>query len=135
MILQTSKATRFCSTKDHFGEVSKQVWPDIGKINCEAQASLAQRFSVSKYPTMKLVRHSRVARKEYRGQRSVEALASFIRNQMVDSVSLFESIEDLKLKATKRSVIGYFKDESSQEYSVFISVPSIMYTVVSVPLV
>ncbi|XP_062518943.1 endoplasmic reticulum resident protein 44-like isoform X2 [Corticium candelabrum] len=91
----------------------------IGKVNCETEGPLAQKFGVTKYPTMKLVRHSRIARKEYRGQRSLDALVSFVQQQMADPVQRFESISDLKSKATKRSVIGYFGEEVSNEYLMF----------------
>ena len=50
-------------------------------------AAIAQRFHVSKYPTIKIVRHGEVSKREYRGQRSVESIEEFVSKQLINPVS------------------------------------------------
>lgn len=49
-------------------------------------ADIAQRYRINKYPTLKLFRNGMMMKREYRGQRSVVAIADFIRQQQVDPV-------------------------------------------------
>ncbi|XP_065833888.1 endoplasmic reticulum resident protein 44-like isoform X2 [Oscarella lobularis] len=94
----------------------------IGKVDCDRESALAQKFNVNKYPTMKLVRNGRIIRKEYRGQRSVEALVSFVNEQMKEPLEKLESMKDLLAK--KRSVVGYFESEESENYRLFKQISS-----------
>ena len=58
-------------------------------------ADIAQRYRISKYPTLKLFRNGMMMKREYRGQRSVAAIADFIRQQKVDPIKEVHSLEEL----------------------------------------
>jgi len=45
----------------------------VAKVDCDSEGSIATRFHISKYPTMKLIRNGQPAKKEYRGQRYVSS--------------------------------------------------------------
>ena len=42
----------------------------IGRVNCEEQQKLTQKYRISKYPTIKVFRHGVEMRSEYRGTRT-----------------------------------------------------------------
>ena len=52
---------------------------------------------VSKYPTLKIFRNGKVLRKEYRGQRSVDAFSSFIKQHMKPAVQDITNPEELNI--------------------------------------
>lgn len=58
-------------------------------------ADIAQRYRISKYPTLKLFRNGMMMKREYRGQRSVTAIADFIRQQKVDPITEIHSLEEV----------------------------------------
>lgn len=58
-------------------------------------ADIAQRYRITKYPTLKLFRNGMMMKREYRGQRSVAAIADFIRQQQVDPVKEIRSLEEV----------------------------------------
>ncbi|WKX90568.1 hypothetical protein Q1695_009423 [Nippostrongylus brasiliensis] len=93
----------------------KVVW---GSVDADAQAELATRFQVNKYPTLKLFRNGEIVRKEYRSQRSVEALSEFVQKQLDSSIQEVHTVEELnqKMAADKRNVIAYFASLSGPEY-------------------
>ena len=58
-------------------------------------ASIAQQYHVSKYPTLKLFRHGQLMKREYRGQRSADALANYIKDMLKSTVNDVQDIDDL----------------------------------------
>lgn len=89
----------------------------MGKVDCDKETTIATRFHISKYPTLKLFRNGLPAKKEYRGQRSVEAFAEFIKKQLTDSVITFSSLKELQeLSEDKRHIIGYMDRRDQPEY-------------------
>ena len=44
----------------------------IGRVNCEDQEKLSQKYRISKYPTIKIFRYGIEMKKEYRGTRTAE---------------------------------------------------------------
>lgn len=40
----------------------------MGKVDCDKETTIATRFHISKYPTLKLFRNGLPAKKEYRGK-------------------------------------------------------------------
>lgn len=79
----------------------------MGKVDCDKEGTVATRFHITKYPTLKIIRNGQPAKKEYRGQRSAEAFLSFVKQQLEDSVKEFKSLQELtKLETDKRLVIG-----------------------------
>ena len=62
-------------------------------------SSLASDFDLDnvcfQYPTIKLFRHGKVLKKEYRGTRSVDAIKAFLLEQIRDPVQKVTSLEQL----------------------------------------
>ena len=55
----------------------REAYPDesvvrMGRVDCDDQAELAQKYRISKYPTIKVFRYGIEMKKEYRGTRSPE---------------------------------------------------------------
>ena len=59
-------------------------------------ASIASRFHITKYPTLKLLRNGQAAKKEYRGQRSADAISNFIGDQLKDPINKINHLNDLQ---------------------------------------
>ncbi|KAK6624957.1 hypothetical protein RUM43_005248 [Polyplax serrata] len=92
----------------------------MGKVDCDRDSSVASRFHITKYPTLKLFRNGQPAKREYRGQRSAEAFVSFIKNQLEDPIKEFTHLSELNdLDGKKRIVIGYFDRKDVPEYNIF----------------
>lgn len=92
----------------------------MGKVNCDEETSIASRFQISKYPTLKVIRNGQQSKREYRGQRSKEAFVQFVKDQLIDPIKEFSSLKDLEhLDAKKRVVVGYFDRRDVPEYNVF----------------
>ncbi|XP_048776641.1 endoplasmic reticulum resident protein 44-like [Ostrea edulis] len=108
----------------------KEEFPTPGKIafakvDCDAESDIASQYHISKYPTLKLVRNGQLIKKEYRGQRSVDALVQFVKDQVRDSVQQHSTLESMdELNEKKRHVIGYFADVNSDGYRLFTKVAS-----------
>ena len=58
-------------------------------------AEIAQKYHISKYPTLKVFRNGEIQKREYRGQRSPDALANFVKEQLKDPVKEFTSMAEL----------------------------------------
>ncbi|XP_019638119.1 PREDICTED: endoplasmic reticulum resident protein 44-like isoform X4 [Branchiostoma belcheri] len=97
----------------------------FGKVNCDAETEVAQKFGISKYPTLKLFRNGRVQKREYRGQRSVEAFKEYIEEQMKSNIKQVNDLKELNdIDSKKRNIIGYFNSMDSPEYKTFQQVAS-----------
>lgn len=99
----------------------------LAKVDCDKETSIGTRFHISKYPTLKAVRNGQLFKKEYRGQRSADAFATFIREQLVDPVKEYASVVELdSLDDKKRNAIGYFESRESAEYLNFARVAAVL---------
>ncbi|XP_060591395.1 endoplasmic reticulum resident protein 44-like isoform X2 [Ruditapes philippinarum] len=107
------------------GKKVKELFPEQGKVafgqvDCDSENGIATLYHISKYPTLKLFRNGQAVKKEYRGQRSVDALADFIKNQIEDSIKQHTTMDELdELENTKRNVIGFFDDKETDSYKTF----------------
>ncbi|CAJ0962712.1 unnamed protein product, partial [Mesorhabditis belari] len=103
----------------------KIVW---ASVDSDQQPDLAQRYSVNKYPTLKLFRKGELVKKEYRSQRSAEALTAFIQKQLDSGVQTVATVDELstKLDSKKRNVIGYFSQAAGLEYDTYNMVASVL---------
>lgn len=89
-------------------------------MDCDRETSIASRFHITKYPTLKIVRNGQVAKREYRGQRSVDAFVDFVRKQLEDPIIEYKSLKEIeKLDTKKRIVIGYFDRRDQPQYDTF----------------
>ena len=92
----------------------------VGKVDCDKHKSLGARFHITKYPTLKYVRNGQVAKREYRGKRSLVAFLDFVREQIKDPVNEFKDLKDLnEIDGKKRHLIGYFENKNTSEYANF----------------
>lgn len=100
----------------------------FGKVDCDREAGIAVQYHVSKYPTLKMFRYGSSAKREYRGQRSTDAIANFIREQLKSPIASITNLDELGgLDWKKRHIIGYFDSEDSHDFkSVFRKVASIL---------
>jgi len=97
----------------------------LAKVDCDKETSIGTRFHISKYPTLKAVRNGQTFKKEYRGQRSPEAFATFVREQLVDPIKEFKSLSEISvMDDKKRHIIGYFENNEGAEYGNFRKVAS-----------
>lgn len=92
----------------------------MGKVDCDNEPEIAKRFKITKYPTLKISLNGDVMKREYRGQRSSEALLEFIRDQLKDPVKLITNLDEVKnLDHKKRTIIAYFDRPDSRDYHIF----------------
>ncbi|XP_022236446.1 endoplasmic reticulum resident protein 44-like isoform X2 [Limulus polyphemus] len=103
----------------------------LGKVDCDAEcifyhwiylslASIAARFHITKYPTLKLLKNGKLMKKEYRGQRSAKAMVEHIQNLLKDPVKEIKDPSDLdNIQEDKRTGILYIISKDQQEYEVF----------------
>lgn len=93
----------------------------FGSVDCDKQPTIAQRYKISKYPTLKLFRYGQLIRKEYRGQRSVDALSEYVKKEMESPVKKLNEHDDIDktIEKSKKAVIGYFTNPSGLEYDNF----------------
>uniref|UniRef100_A0A8C9VW56 Endoplasmic reticulum protein 44 n=1 Tax=Scleropages formosus TaxID=113540 RepID=A0A8C9VW56_SCLFO len=112
--------------------VVREEFPDtkqvvFARVDCDQHSDIAQRYRISKYPTLKLFRNGMMMKREYRGQRSVSAIADFIRQQKVDPVKELQSLEEITaIDRSKRTIIGYFENKDSENYGTFQKVANIL---------
>ncbi|XP_011150169.1 endoplasmic reticulum resident protein 44 isoform X1 [Harpegnathos saltator] len=103
--------------KEEFPQPGKVV---MAKVDCDQESAVATRFHISKYPTLKVIRNGQPTKREYRGQRSVEAFQEFIRKQLEDPIREFFDLRELnELDDKKRMIIGYFDRKDIPEYELF----------------
>lgn len=103
--------------REEFNETGKVV---MGKVDCDAENSVASRFQISKYPTLKVIRNGQPTKREYRGQRSADAFHEFVKKQLEDPIKEFHNLKDLEqLDSKKRIIVGYFDRRDQPEYNNF----------------
>lgn len=81
----------------------------FAKVDCDTETDIATRFHISKYPTLKLVMNGKHMKKEFRGQRSVEAIGNHVRELLKDPVtSVITSADFVNIDEKKPAIVGYF---------------------------
>lgn len=110
---------------DEAADKVRKDFPDagrvvMGKVDCDRESSVASRFHISKYPTLKVIRNGQPTKREYRGARTVEAFTEFVKKQLEDPIKEFHNLKDLEqLDTKKRIVVGYFDRRELPEYNTF----------------
>ena len=89
----------------------------LARVNCDASKELAQRFHITKYPTIKLWRNGQAARREYRGERSVDAFKNYIEDQLKDPIQYVSSLNELEERhaENKKSFVGWLSSYNTYE--------------------
>ena len=67
---------------------------------------------MSKYPTLKLVRYGELVKKEYRGQRSVDSISEFIREQLSNPIEVIDNLNAVDNLDVSESVMGGWQEGS-----------------------
>ena len=70
---------------------------------------IAKRYHISKYPTLKLFRNGRLAKREYRSQRSKDAFVSFIKEQMKESIVMLQdknALNNIDVSSTSQFLLN-----------------------------
>ncbi|XP_041649159.1 endoplasmic reticulum resident protein 44 [Cheilinus undulatus] len=112
------------TVREEFPDTSQVVF---ARVDCDQHSDIAQRYRITKYPTLKLFRNGMMMKREYRGQRSVAAIADFIRQQQVDPVKEIHSLEEINaLDRSKRNIIAYFETKDSDNYHTYEKVANIL---------
>ncbi|XP_028393511.1 endoplasmic reticulum resident protein 44-like [Dendronephthya gigantea] len=109
-------------TFEQTANILKEEFPNdlvLARIDCEDQQDVCQRFNVNKYPTLKVFRNGQVTKREFRGQRTVDGLSKFCRDQLSDRVHEFHASQDLHVEQSKRNVIGYFESKEGENFKAF----------------
>lgn len=95
----------------------------FGKVDSVSETNLAQRFKISKYPTLKLLRNGKLMKREYRGQRSLDAITDYVRDLLRDPVKELETAEDMeKVDVNKRKTVIFIPDKNSPLYEIYLKV-------------
>ncbi|XP_076459177.1 endoplasmic reticulum resident protein 44-like [Babylonia areolata] len=118
-----------------FDEASRKISEEFtqpgrvmfAKVDCDREVTIASQYRISKYPTLKLFRNGQMVKKEYRGQRSADALAAFIRDELKDPVVEHNTLDKLdELDTKKRQMLGYFESKDSDNYRNYVRVASML---------
>uniref|UniRef100_A0A023FZC8 Putative thiol-disulfide isomerase and thioredoxin n=1 Tax=Amblyomma parvum TaxID=251391 RepID=A0A023FZC8_AMBPA len=97
----------------------------FGKVDCDRETSIAAKHRITKYPTLKLVRNGMVMKREYRGQRSAEAMKNYILEMLKDQVvEVPHEAEAQHVEEKKPALLGYFAGKDTEAYSTFRRVAS-----------
>ncbi|MEE6509860.1 hypothetical protein FKM82_028297 [Ascaphus truei] len=111
--------------KEEYHDRNKVVF---ARVDCDQHSDIAQRYRISKYPTLKLFRNGMMMKREYRGQRSVTAIADYIRQQNNDPIREIADLEEIKtVDRSKRNLIGFFENKDSDNYRTFEKVANILH--------
>ncbi|XP_055335291.1 endoplasmic reticulum resident protein 44-like [Paramacrobiotus metropolitanus] len=84
----------------------------LGRIDCDKEADTCAAYHISKYPTLKLWRSGQVSKREYRGQRTLEAFITHLQEQLKDPILPVTSISEMETpeKRRKRAVYLFFQN-------------------------
>ena len=116
---------------DQTADKVAQEFPDkrvvIGKVDCDKESALGGRYHITKYPTLKYVQNGVLAKKEYRGQRSVDSFVEFVRDKVKDPVKELSGPGEVAgLEDKQRHIIGYFSNTDLAEYGLFKKLSSLL---------
>lgn len=57
--------------------------------------SLFTRFNIAYYPSFRLIRNGEIAKRQFEGRTTVEALFDYVKQELEDPVKEFQDIDDL----------------------------------------
>jgi len=87
----------------------------LGKVDATEHASLAQRYGVSGYPTLKVFRKGVAS--DYKGNRETSGIVSYMKKNVGESARTLKTIEDAKKfvsYAGDVSIVGVFPTKSAE---------------------
>jgi len=100
----------------------KQFNIPIAKVDADAESNkaLASKYGVRGFPTIKLFRDGKAV-SDYQGDRSVNAIVSFMKKQNLPAISTLDSVEAVEKFAAEDKVVivGFFDDKESSHYKTY----------------
>lgn len=90
----------------------------FAKVDCDAELALCRRYSVQKYPTIRVVKFGHLLKKEYRGARTIDALVEFVQNNFVNPIKEISNLNDLDDKKDG-FFMGYFESKNTGDFKVY----------------
>jgi len=95
----------------------------LAKVNADAENNkpLASTFGIKGFPTLKLFRNGNTQPTDYTGERSTQALVSFMKRQALPAISTLSTSEETEkfAKGDRVVIVGFFDNHDSQEYKSF----------------
>lgn len=92
----------------------------LAKVDCDEHSTLAERYKISKYPTIKYFINGDIMKSEYRGKRSADGFLEFVKEHMKEPHDVFNTTEEFDaLDGKTRTIIGYFESSDAPEYKTF----------------
>jgi len=93
----------------------------FAKVNCDSEDNkpLMQRFGVQGFPTLKLFRDGNP--KDYEGGRTADEIVSFLNRQLIPTISVLESVNDVSnfVNQERVVIVGFFESRDSEVYESF----------------
>jgi len=98
----------------------------LGKVDATEESSIAEKFEVRGYPTLKFFKNGKAM--EYGGGRTADTIVSWVEKKTGPPANTLASLEEAKAFADGKSVavIGYFKDQTTEAAKEFLAAASIM---------
>merc|ERR1712055_908961 len=98
----------------------------LGKVDATEESSIAEKFEVRGYPTLKFFKNGKAL--EYGGGRTADTIVSWVEKKTGPPAKTLASLEEAKAFADGKSVavIGYFKDQTTEAAKEFLAAASIM---------
>merc|ERR1712183_765448 len=98
----------------------------LGKVDATEESSIAEKFEVRGYPTLKFFKNGKAL--EYGGGRTADTILSWVEKKTGPPAKTLASLEEAKAFADGKSVavIGYFKDQTTEAAKEFLAAASIM---------
>lgn len=106
-------------------ELANQPRIRLAKVDCEdpAAAQKKEQNGITKFPTLKIFRNGHALKQEYRGQRSVPAISSFLISLLADPVTIVSNDAEVatEMGKTKRAIVGKFPSKDHPLYNNFLA--------------
>lgn len=113
-------APEYQKVAEHFNKEGSDV--SIAKVDATKESELASKYGVEGFPTLLLFKKGSETGKAYAGDRSSQAIISWIERQRGSAVTVVTSSEQANhlLQGTKMFVLGFFSEE--EEAATFLKV-------------
>lgn len=96
----------------------------LGKVDATEEADLSEQFGIRGYPTLKFFKNGTPL--DYNGGRTADDLVNWLKKKTGPPAKQLTTVEEAKefVEANNVAVIGFFKDQTSDEAKLFLDVAS-----------
>nr|XP_022918149.1 protein disulfide-isomerase [Onthophagus taurus] len=97
----------------------------LGKVDATEEQDLAEQHGVRGYPTLKFFRNGTPM--DYNGGRSADEIVNWLKKKTGPPAKELKTVAEAKefIEATNVAIIGFFKDQTSDEAKAFLSVAAV----------